>query len=279
MRLGGPVFGDVSDPQAWAALVRAAGYGAAYAPCALDSDDATVNRYRKAAQERDIVIAEVGAWSNPISVNEAESKTAEAKCIAALALAERLGAVCTVNIAGSRSPDRWDGPHPDNLSRATFDLIVEGVRRIIDAVKPTRTFYTLETMPWVFPDSADSYLDLVKAIDRPAFGVHFDPVNLVCSPRRLYDTGSMIREFCEKLGPWIKSIHAKDVGCDERLTFHVDERRPGQGVLDYAALLRGAERLNPDMPVLLEHLPNEEEYRLAAVHLRSQADACGVKLK
>ena len=103
--------------------------------------------------------------------------------------------------------------------------------------------------------------------------MHFDPVNLVCSPRRLYDTGSMIREFCEKLGPWIKSIHAKDVSCDERLTFHVDERRPGQGVLDYAALLRGAERLNPDMPVLLEHLPNEEEYRLAAVH-RAQPGRC-----
>jgi sugar phosphate isomerase/epimerase len=279
MRLGGPVFGDGSDPQAWGALVRDSGYGAAYAPCPLDADDTTVSAYRKAAKEHDIVIAEVGAWSNPISTSETDRKAAEDKCTAALALAERLGAVCTVNIAGSRSPDRWDGPHPDNLTRATFDLVVESVRRIIDAVKPSRTFYTLETMPWVFPDSADSYVDLIKAIDRPAFGVHFDPVNLVSSPRRLYDTSAMIREFCEKLGPWIKSIHAKDVACDNRLTFHVDERRPGQGVLDYGALLRGAERLNPDMPVLLEHLPNEEEYRLAAAHVRREAAACGVRLK
>jgi sugar phosphate isomerase/epimerase len=273
------VYGDVSDPQAWAALVRSTGYGAAYAPCALDADEATVSGYRQAAKEHDIVIAEVGAWSNPISTSETERKAAEDKCIKGLELAERLGAVCTVNIAGSRSPDRWDGPHPDNLTRATFDLVVESVRRIIDAVKPTRTFYTLETMPWVFPDSADSYVDLIKAIDRRAFGVHFDPVNLVNSPRLLYDTAGMIRDFCEKLGPFIKSIHAKDVTCDHRLTFHVDERRPGQGVLDYGVLLRWAERLSPDMPVLLEHLPSEEEYRLAAAHVRAQADACGVKLK
>ena len=279
MRLGGPTFGDVSDPGAWAALVRTSGYGAAYAPCSPDADDATISGYRKAARDHDVVIAEVRAWSNPISTSEPERKAAENKCTAALAHAERLGAVCTVNIAGSRSPDRWDGPHPDNLTRGTFDLVVESVRRIIDAVKPSRTFYTLETMPWVFPDSADSYLDLVRAIDRPAFGVHFDPVNLVNCPRRLFDTGAMIREFCEKLGPWIKSIHAKDVTCDNRLTFHVDECRPGQGVLDHGALLRCAERLGPDIPVLLEHLPNEEEYRLAAAHIRSEADACGVKLK
>ncbi len=280
MRLGGPLFGNkTKDPQAWATLVRASGYGAAYAPCPIDADDATVSGYRRAAKDHDIVIAEVGAWSNPISTSDPERKAAEDKCIAALGLAERLGAICTVNIAGSRSPDRWDGPHPDNLTRATFDLIVESVRRIIDAVKPRATFYTLETMPWVFPDSADSYLELVRAIDRPAFGVHFDPVNLVCCPRRLYDTGAMIREFFEKLGPWIKSIHSKDVKCDQRLTFHVDECRPGQGVLDYGALLRGAERLGPDTPVLLEHLPTEEEYRLAGAHVRSQADAYGVRLK
>jgi sugar phosphate isomerase/epimerase len=280
MRLGGPLFGSgLDDPQRWAAAVRESGYGAAYAPCGVDADDAAVNSYRKAAKEKDVVIAEVGAWSNPISASETERVAAEAKCIAALAHAERLGAVCAVNIAGSRNPDRWDGPHPDNLTRATFDLVVESVRRIIDAVKPTRTSYTLETMPWVFPDSADSYVELVRAIDRPAFGVHFDPVNLVNCPRRLYDTGAMIREFCEKLGPWIKSVHAKDVVCDHKLTFHVDERRPGQGVLDYGSLLRCAERLDSDIPVLLEHLPNEEEYRLAAEHVRKQAEACGVTLR
>ena len=69
-------------------------------------------------------------------------------------------------------------------------MIVETIRSIIDAVKPTRTFFTLETMPWAYPDSPDTYLRLFKAIDRKQFAVHLDPVNLVCSPQRYYGNGA-----------------------------------------------------------------------------------------
>jgi hypothetical protein len=33
-------------------------------------------------------------------------------------------------------------------------MVVAVVRDIMDAVKPTRAFYTLETMPWMYPDCA-----------------------------------------------------------------------------------------------------------------------------
>ncbi|MCM8756987.1 MAG: hypothetical protein NC823_00715 [Candidatus Omnitrophica bacterium] len=64
-------------------------------------------------------------------------------------------------------------------SQRDFDLIVEVVRQIIDAVKPVRSYYTLETMPWMYPDSAESYQSLLQAVDRKAFAVHFNPVNLL----------------------------------------------------------------------------------------------------
>ena len=34
-------------------------------------------------------------------------------------------------------------------------------------------------MPWTLPDSPDSYLELMGAIDRRQFAVHFDPTNLI----------------------------------------------------------------------------------------------------
>jgi len=37
-------------------------------------------------------------------------------------------------------------------------------------------------------------LALIEAIDRAAFGAHFDPVNLINSPRRYYDNAALIRE-------------------------------------------------------------------------------------
>src|SRR5690606_19245371 len=163
MRLGGPVFGEINDPDQWVAALKNAGYSAAYCPVSSDADSATIQSYAAAASKANIVIAEVGAWSNPISPDDAIRSAALEKCQKQLALADEIGALCCVNIAGARG-EHWDGPHPDNLSAATFDLIVETTRAIIDAVNPTRTFYTLETMPWIYPDSVESYQALIKAI-------------------------------------------------------------------------------------------------------------------
>jgi hypothetical protein len=64
-----------------------------------------------------------------------------------------------------------------------------------------RTFYTLETMPWMYPDSTDAYLRLLRAVDRPRFAVHFDPVNLISSPQRCFCNADLIRDFIARLGP------------------------------------------------------------------------------
>jgi len=274
LRLGGPVFGKVEGPDQWVRALKKLGYRAAYCPMGPDASDDVVKAYEQAAHKADIVIAEVGAWSNPISPDEKTRNAALEKCRRGLALAEKIGARCCVNITGSRGP-QWDGPSPENLTEKTFDMIVETTRSIIDAVKPKRTYYTLETMPWAYPDSPESYLRLLRAIDRERFAVHLDPVNLICSPQRYYSSGSLIRQCFEKLGPYIKSCHAKDILLQTKLTTHLDEVRLGLGGLDYVTFLRELSRY-PDVPLMLEHLPSAEEYDKAAEHIRAVADKVGV---
>ncbi|MBI5835084.1 MAG: sugar phosphate isomerase/epimerase [Armatimonadetes bacterium] len=277
MRLGGPIFESCDGPDAWAAAVRRLGYRAAYCPLANDADDAACAAYAAAARAHDLVIAEVGAWSNPISRDEATRHAALAHCQAALALAERVGARCCVNIAGSLG-ERWDGPSPEHYSPDFEALVVDSVREIIDAVRPTRTFYTLETMPWVAPDSTDSYERMLHAIDRPAFGVHFDPANLINSHRVFYTNGAMITDFVDRLGAHIRSCHAKDTRVTETWTVHLEECRAGTGQMDYRALLTSLNRLDADTPVMLEHLATAEEYALAAEHVRGVAADLGLGL-
>lgn len=279
IRLGAPIFTQWGSADEWAVTVRAKGYSAAYCPIKNDADDNTMNAFAFAAAKHDITIAEVGAWnSNPISIDDAERKRSIEYNQAQLALADRIGARCCVNIAGSRSPS-WHGPHPDNLSKDTFDLIVESVRQIIDSVKPTRTFYALECMQWVYPDSVESYEQLIKAIDRKAFAVHIDPVNLVNSPSRYYDTGALIRDCFRRLGHLLRCCHAKDVIMATKAIVHIDEVRPGLGTLDYTTYLTELARVAPDAPLMLEHLPNEAEYDLAAAHIRDVAVHAGVEFK
>ncbi len=274
LRLGGPVFEKVQDPQGWVGAVKRLGYSAAYCPVGPDASDDVVHAYEEAAAKAGIIIAEVGAWSNPISPDEPTRKAAQEKCRTSLALADRIGARCCVNIAGSRS-EKWDGPDAANFTKPTFDMIVETTRSIIDAVKPTRTYFTLETMPWAYPDSADSYLQLFKAIDRRQFAVHLDPVNLVCSPQRYYGSGQLIRECFEKLGPHIRSCHAKDILLSPKLTTHLDEIRPGMGGLDYATFLKELNKL-PGTPLMLEHLSKPEDYIQAAEYIRGVAKQVGL---
>jgi len=278
MRLGGPVLEDCSGAEAWINALRKRGYSAAYCPLDETADEGAVRAFRRAAEDADIVIAEVGAWSNPLSQDEATRRKAVDLCCRRLALGDAIGARCCVNIAGSRGA-KWDGPCAEDLTPETFDLIVEAVRAILDHVRPTRTFYTLEPMPWMYPNSPDSYLELMRAIDRQRFAVHLDPVNIVSSPQRYFKNGALIRECFQKLGPYIKSCHAKDILLSDRLTVHLDEVRPGLGGLDYRTYLRELDRLGPDVPLMLEHLSGESEYDAAAVHVRSVASEVGVAIR
>lgn len=270
MRLGSQLFGDTGTPESWVNEVLKGGYRSAVCPDMDDASEDTVRAYVRAAEASDITISEVGAWSNPISTDEAVRREALAHCKRRLALADTVGARCCVNIAGSRG-EQWDGPHPDNFSDDTFALIVDTVREIIDAVQPKRTFFALETMPWIFPDSADSYVALLKAIDRPAFAVHFDPVNMISSPRIYYKNGDMIRDFFAKLGPYIRNCHAKDIKLAGKLTVHLDEVVPGRGALDYRMFLRELSKLDPDTSLIVEHLQTPEEGVEAARYIRSVA--------
>jgi len=272
IRLGGPVLKKYSDPEEWISSLKELKYRAAYCPVSQSAGSTEINAYREAARKADIVIAEVGAWSNPIDPDKKKSESAIDKCIKSLQLADEIGASCCVNISGSRNPEKWAGPHKDNLTPNTFDLIVETTRKIIDAVKPSNTFYALETMPWAYPDSVVSYEKLLKAIDRKQFGVHFDPVNLVVSPQVYYKNGEMISEAFKKLGKYIKSCHAKDILLlDDELTPHLPEVRAGLGNLNYAVFLKELSVLK-NIPLMLEHLNTEEEYDQAAQHIRKIAE-------
>ena len=211
------------------------------------------------------------------SPDEETRRAALSLCQTRLALADEIGARCCVNIAGSRG-QKWNGPHPANLTEETFDLIVASVRSIIDAVKPKRTYYTMETMQWIFPHTPEAYLRLLRAIGRDRFAVHLDPVNLICSPEKYFHNGDLLKECFALLGPQIKSCHAKDISLAEKATVHLGEVRPGLGALDYRVFLGELDKLDPDTPLLLEHLTTAEEYALAAAHIRSTAGTLGITL-
>lgn len=274
VRLGGPVPGNFDDPAEWIKALRKLRYSAAYCPVQPGAPSELIRSFRTEAKRNNIIIAEAGAWNNMLHQDEKLRKENVKKNIEALQLADEIGASCCVNISGAIG-EVWDGPYPGNYSVETFDLIVETVRYIIDQVKPVNAFYTLEPMPYMVPDSPDSYLELIRAVDRKQFAAHLDPVNMISSPQKYFNNAAFLKECFQKLGPHLKSIHAKDITILPKLTLHLEERRPGLGSLDYAVFLQEASRFK-DIPFMMEHLDKQEDYLLAAQYIRTTGDKNGI---
>jgi sugar phosphate isomerase/epimerase len=274
VRLGGPIFMKADEPRELAREHRRLGYAAAYCPAVDIKDSARVKATEAAFKAENVLIAEVGAWKNMLDPDPAARKANLDYVISRMALADAVGARCCVDIAGSFNPKVWYGPHKDNFSSRFFDATVENCRKVIDAVKPTRSKFALEIMGWCMPESADRYLQLLKAIDRPAFGVHIDVCNAVNSPEKFYNNAALTNELFAKLGRWIVSCHAKDLAWIPEMNVHFVEVIPGRGEIDYRPYLQNLTRI--DAPLMLEHLKSAEEYREGAEYIRKVGREAGV---
>ena len=288
VRLGGPLTYE-GDPEAYARAHVEFGYRAAYMPNIKLENRDEIAAIAKAMAAADLIIAEGGAWKNLIAHDEATRKANLDFAAHQLALADEMGARACVAYHGTigHAGDPWQlsdnydyGPHPDNQSEAGFQRAVDTARYVIDAVKPKRTKFSLEMVPWLVTDTAENYLRLLTAIDRPQFGAHIDAANMIISPRLYFNTGQMIRDCFALLGPWIVSCHAKDIvmqGGPGNISFHMDEVVPGEGNLDYSVYLTEIDKLGRDVPLMLEHF-DQPGYKRGLAHIKKVAAETGVAI-
>lgn len=277
IRLGGPIFNTPADPIALAREHRRLGYGAAYCPeMATLSDSKLLHEIERAFAAENVVIAEVGAWKNLLDPDPVKRRENLEYVTQRCALADAVGALCCVDIAGSFNPSIWYGPDAKNLSREFFDATVENCRHVLDSVKPTRTRFTVEMMGWNLPDGPDAYLELISAVDRKGFAVHLDVCNGINCPQRFYNNADFIRECFRKLGPHVISCHAKDLRWDVEMNVHFEEVVPGRGQLNYPAYLDELAKLGREVPLMLEHLRTAEEYDEGRLYIRRTGDKMGL---
>ena len=278
MRLGGTVAGAFKTPTEWEELLLASKFRAVTALFNAYSAENDIAAYCEIARKHDIVIAEVGVWKNVFDPDPVKAAEAVAFAKKQLALADRLGIECCVNIAGTSGSAGWDGADPSNYTEETYERIVGSMREIIDAVQPKRAYYCLEPMPWMVPDGPDEYLQLIKDVNRPMFAAHMDFVNMINNPRRHLCSEAFIEECFKKLAPYIKSTHLKDSHMDRmQLTTVLTECSPGEGELDFGKVLTIIDRYMPkDAPVLLEHMNTFEEYDRAYKVVAAAAAKAGV---
>lgn len=259
MKLGiSTSFGNM-EPAKWAEKMVKLGCKSVVFPVDYTADDSLINEYVREAHKHELVIAEVGIWRNAISKDNNERKKNLAYSVGQLRLADRIGAKCCVNVAGSMG-ERWDGGYKENYSTDAWKRTVSMIKEVIDAVNPKNTYFALETMPWMFPSCPEEYLRLIHEVSRDRFAVHLDAVNMINSPDRYFFAEDYVEECFDMLGDKIVSCHMKDVKLLDDYTFQLKECAIGEGSFPLEKYAELINKYNKDMPVIIEHLASDSAY-------------------
>lgn len=259
MRLGISSSLTVSSAKEWAKAQAALGCRSVVFPLNCEAPKELVDEYVAEAKANDLLIAEVGIWRNAIATDEAERKANLEYSINQMRLADYIGARCCVNVAGS-SGKRWDGGYSENFSKEMRNKTIQMVRTIIDEAKPVNSYFSLEPMPWMIPTGPRDYVQLLEEVDRDRFAVHMDIINMINCPERYFFPEEFLSETFELLGSRIRSCHLKNVQLQQEFTFMLRECACSEGTFPLEKYIELANKCDPDMPMIIEHLESDEEY-------------------
>lgn len=248
-----------ATPEEWASQQKTIGCECVVFPKSCRDREEEIAAYEQAARQQGLQIAEVGIWRNALAIDEKERNDAMDYSIGQLKLADRLNARCCVNVAGSTGPV-WDGAYKENFSKATWDRTVRMIQEILDEAKPTHTYFTIESMPWMIPGSPEEYLRLLEAVNRERFAVHLDIINMITTPERYFFPERFLEQTFSLLGPHIRSCHLKDILLLPEFTFQLRECACGEGTFPLEEYCMMADRADSEMPIIIEHLDTDEAY-------------------
>ena len=271
MRLGTSSPLAHTSPEEWAENQLRLGCRTVVFPVQSNEPEQRILAYKDAAEKAGLTIAEVGIWRNALAADPEERKANTDYCVEQLRLADFLKARCAVNVAGAFGPV-WDGGYRENFTKEAWEQTVSMVRTIIDRADVKNTFFTLEPMPWMVPTGPKEYLKILDAVDRDRFAVHMDIINMISSAERYFHPEEFVDECAELLGKRIRSCHIKDVHLDSRYTLRLEECGPGDGEFPLRHYAEKMSEIDPDMPVILEHLHSDEDYIRFMGYLRKELE-------
>ena len=269
MRLGTSSPLRHETPEEWAQNQVRLGCRTVVFPVQSNEPETKILAYKDAADRAGLSIAEVGIWRNAMAADPEERRRNRDYCVEQLRLADFLGARCAVNVAGAFGP-RWDGGYRENFTKEAWDETVAMAREIIDRADVKRTYFTLEPMPWMIPTGPKEYLRLLEDVDRDRFAVHMDIINMTNSADRYFHPKELIDECAELLGTRIRSCHIKDVHLSGSYTLRLEECGPGDGEFPLRYYAEKMHAIDPEMPMILEHLNTDEEYLRYLAYLKEQ---------
>ena len=291
--LGSPIFikeGQVNysaklendgDLELLVSKLKEYGFKAAYCPYIDLNNTSLIRQTKEVFRKEDILLTELGYWENMLDTNLDIREQKRRGMLDALQLADELGAYCAITCVGTFAEGSHRQHRKESFSERAFDEIVTFAQYAIDTVKPKTAKFSYEIYQFNILDNIDDMKRVAQAINRDAYGVHMDHVNLLNSPRNFFRSLELCRDFVDKLGDKIVSCHVKDVWMNTDINDDVrfKEVMCGMGGVDLAGSMKILSEIDRVLPYMMEHLTTQQEYLEQAKYLRNLAEINNIQLK
>ncbi len=146
-------------------------------------------------------------------------------------------------------------PHPDNYSQAAEDRLVRSLCDILETAEEHDITLVLEVHKTTTLHSPAQIRKVIERTSSQRLKVNIDPCNMVGDLATAFAPQAMLRECFDTLGPYCATVHCKDYSLGEHFVVHISEAVIGTGLMDWDTLLQCAYAMNPDVYVVVEHLP------------------------
>ena len=164
--------------------------------------------------------------------------------------------------------------HPKNGTEEAYQNLCEIVLDVVKFASDYGACFLIENYVNNIIGSVNQVLRLFSDINHPALGLLMDPTNYF-SDNNIDDVDGELNRIFNAMGDKIKVAHAKDIkraedtsekhaniDADESHTFRgagsVELPAPGLGILNYDLYLKRLGTLHPNIPLIIEHLEEED---------------------
>ncbi|MCL2277142.1 MAG: sugar phosphate isomerase/epimerase [Treponema sp.] len=210
---------------------------------------AYARRIRKVLEEKNIAIAVLGCYINPIHPDKIEREKQLYNFEEHLRYARDFNCAMVGTETGSCNADC--SFHPDTEKQESFDLLCESLERLVTTAEKCGSIAAIEAVADIHTISTIEKMEaLQRRLASPALKVIYDPVNLIPNAGLAETQKEFFLRAFSAFGGKITTIHAKDFRMENGLKN--GRYSAGLGEMDYPALLSVIMKEKPDIDILLE---------------------------
>ncbi|RWN00727.1 MAG: sugar phosphate isomerase/epimerase [Mesorhizobium sp.] len=235
-------------------------------------------RVRDTFRDHNLPVCCVSGYTNIIHPDRAERERRLAYLKEIIRNARDFGSPYVISETGTYNTESDWVHHPKNKTEEDFEECREVISDLAQTAYDHGAVFLLETYVNNVVGSVEETVRMFAQVDHPGLGLLMDPTNYF-EAHNIDRMDQVLNQVFDTLTDKIKIAHAKDVkrsGGDktekhadigdaeahEGLTFRgvgeIELPAPGLGVLNYDLYLKRLSEKHPNIPVIIEHLDEED---------------------